>query len=42
VIRPVPDRTSRPTVAIGEDVGMTGPFGVVARGRDLLASLDAG
>jgi hypothetical protein len=29
-------------VAIGKDVGMTGPFGIVGRGGDLLASLDAG
>lgn len=29
-------------VEIGEDVGMTRPFGVVVKGRDLLASLDAG
>ena len=29
-------------IDIGEDVGMTGPFGTVVKGRDLLASLDAG
>jgi len=28
-------------VSLGEELGMTGSFGVVARGRDLLASLDA-
>lgn len=30
------------SIAIGKEVGMTGPFGVVARGTDLLASLDTG
>ncbi len=29
-------------IEIGEDVGMTGPFGAVVKGRELLASLDAG
>ena len=29
-------------IEIGEDVGMTGPFGIVVKSRDLLASLDAG
>ena len=29
-------------IAIGEATGMTGPFGLVTRGADLLASLDAG
>jgi tetratricopeptide (TPR) repeat protein len=29
-------------IEIGEEIGMTGPFGVVVRGGELLASLDAG
>ena len=29
-------------IAIGDEVGMTGPFGVVTRGTDLLSSLDPG
>jgi class 3 adenylate cyclase len=28
------------TIETGEDVGMTGPFGTVVKGRELLASLD--